>query len=125
MTRKDSIREYQEIHRVLTQYIEGCVNADSSIMKPSFSPSATIYNVDAEGNMIGGSIQILFDSVDNDLQPSANPQSAIVYIDIEGSAASARIDAENISGIGFTDYMNLLKVGDKWLIISKIFQLHL
>ena len=124
MTHSEHIQDCQIINEILERYIEGCAQADSSIMKPSFSENATIYSVDEDGKLTGGPIQTLFDAVDNELQPSPNVQSMVVRIDIEGTAASARIDAENVSGIGFTDFMNVLKVEGKWLIVSKIFQLH-
>lgn len=38
---------------------------------------------------------------------------AIVKVDIAGTAASARIDTNDISGFCFTDFFNLLKVEGK------------
>ena len=49
---------------------------------------------------------------------------AIVKVDIAGTAASARIDTNDISGFCFTDFFNLLKVEGKWIVISKIYHTH-
>ena len=118
------VKEYQAITEVLNKYIEGCKKADSSIMKPAFSQNATMYSVGSDGKLVGGSIQNLFDGVDKDFQPSPNAQAAITRIEIVGTAANARIDANNMSGISFTDFFQLLKVEGKWIVVSKIFYTH-
>lgn len=118
------VQEYQAISEVLNKYIEGCKQAKSSIMKPAFSQHATIYNVGADGKLDGGAIPILFDGVDKDFRPSPDAQAAVVRIEIVGTAASARIDANDMSGISFTDFFHLLKVEGKWTVVSKIFHLH-
>lgn len=48
----------------------------------------------------------------------------IARIDIVGTAASARIDTNDISGFCFTDFFNLLKVEGRWLVVSKIYHTH-
>ena len=118
------VQEYQAITEVLNQYIEGCKQARSSIMKSAFSPHATMYSVDSDGKLAGGAIPILFDGIDKDFRPSPDAQAAIVRIEIVGTAASARIDANDMSGISFTDFLHLLKVEGKWTVVSKIFQTH-
>ncbi|WP_235424659.1 nuclear transport factor 2 family protein [Chelonobacter oris] len=52
------------------------------------------------------------------------PKVAIAYIDIGGTAASARVDTDDLNGFGFADYFNLLKIEGKWTIVSKIFHTH-
>nr|WP_283777383.1 nuclear transport factor 2 family protein [Pseudomonas nunensis] len=116
--------EYQAIAEVLNKYIEGCKQAKSSIMKPAFNELATMYSVGADGKLAGGAIPILFDGVDRDFRPSPDAKAAITRIEIVGTAASARIDANDMSGIAFTDFFHLLKVEGKWTVISKIFQAH-
>ncbi len=45
----------------------------------------------------------------------------IVNIDIVNTAATARIDTNDISGFCFTDFFNLLKVEGKCTMVSKIY----
>lgn len=118
------VEEYQAISVVLNKYVEGCKQAKSSIMKPAFSPQATMYSVGADGKLTGGAIPILFNGVDKNFRPSPDAKAAIVRIEIVGTAASARIDANDVSGISFTDFFQLLKVEGKWTVISKIFYTH-
>lgn len=124
MSNSTFVQEYKAILEVLNKYNEGGAKADSSIMKPAFSDKATIFGVDENGKLVGGPIQGLFDIIDNDFKPSPNAAGAVVRIDIVGTAASARIDTDDISGFRFTDFFNLLKVDNKWTIVSKIYHTH-
>jgi hypothetical protein len=48
----------------------------------------------------------------------------LFLVDIVGAAASARIDSNDVSGFSFSDFFHLLKIEDKWTIVSKIYQTH-
>ncbi|MCY1254197.1 putative lumazine-binding protein [compost metagenome] len=124
MSKPTYVQEYQAIVDVLNKYSEGGKQAQSSIMKPAFSEQATIFGVDAQGKLAGGPIQGLYDTIDNAFQPSPEAQGVIVNIDIVGTAASARVDTNDISGFCFTDFFNLLKVDGKWTVVSKIYHTH-
>lgn len=125
MSHPDYVQEYNAIVDVLNQYNEGGKQARSSTMKPAFSDRATIFGVDADGKLTGGAIQGLFDTIDSAFTPSPQARAAIASIDIVGTAASARIDTNDISGFCFTDFFNLLKVEGKWIVVSKIYHTHL
>jgi len=118
------VHDYQAISEVLNKYIEGCKQAKSSIMKSAFHPQATMYSVDPDGKLTGGAIPILFQGVDKDFRPSPDATAAITRIEIVGTAANARIDANDMSGISFTDFFHLLKVDGQWTVVNKIFQTH-
>lgn len=124
MSKPTYVEEYNAIVAVLEQYNEGGKQARSSIMKPAFSAQATIFGVDADGKLTGGAIQGLFDTIDTAFRPSPEARGAIVSVDIAGTAASARIDTNDISGFCFTDFFNLLKVAGKWTVVSKIYHTH-
>lgn len=124
MSKPTYVQEYNAIVAVLNKYNEGCKQAKSSIMKPAFSEQATIFGVDADGKLTGGPIQGLFDTIDTAFRPSPEAQGAIVRVDIAGTAASARIDTNDISGFSFTDFFNLLKVDGNWTVVSKIYHTH-
>ena len=125
MSKPTYVQDYQAISDVLNRYIDGCKQAKSSIMKSAFSPQATMYSVGPDGKLIGGAIPILFEGIDKDFRPSPDAKAAITRIEIVGTAASARIDANDMSGISFTDFFQLLKVDDQWTVISKVFHTHL
>ncbi len=117
------VQEYNAIVEVLNKYNEGGAKADSAIMKPAFNDKATIFGVE-DGKLSGGEIQTLFNTLDTAFRPSPEAKAAIARIDIVGTAASARVDTDNISGYRFTDFFNLLKVDGKWTIVSKIYHTH-
>lgn len=124
MSKPTYVLDYQAISDVLNKYIEGCKQAKSSIMKSAFSPQATMYSVGPDGKLTGGAIPILFEGIDKDFRPSPDAKAAITRIEIVGTAASARIDANDMSGISFTDFFQLLKVDGQWTVISKVFHTH-
>lgn len=49
----------------------------------------------------------------------ANSEGRIIDIDITQTAAKAKIELETPSRL-FTDYFNLLKIGDRWYITDKV-----
>ena len=119
------VEEYQSIAAALRRYSEGAARADSEHMRPSFSDQATVYYVDGEGKLAGGSVQTaLFDALDGDFPESPDANTAVVRIDIVGTVASARVDTDNLAGVRYTDFFHLLKVDGRWLIISKAFHAH-
>jgi hypothetical protein len=117
------VQEYNAIVDVLNQYNEGGAKADSALMKPAFNEQATLFGVDGD-KLVGGAIQNLYDVIDNVFRPSPEAKAAIVSVDIVGTAASARVDTDNVSGLRFTDFFNLLKVEGQWTIVSKIYHTH-
>lgn len=126
MSKPTYTADYKAIeHILLNQYSEGCKQAKSELMKPAFHQQATMYSVDEKNNLTGGAVSdTLFVGIDEYFKPSENPKVAIAYIDITGTAASARVDTDDLNGNGFTDYFNLLKINGKWTIVSKIFHTH-
>lgn len=124
MNKPSYVQDYQAIVEVLNQYLDGCKQAKSSVMKPAFSEQATMFSVDGDGKLTGGPIQGLFDGIDSAFRPSPEAQGAVVTVDIVGTAASARIDANDVSGFSFTDFFHLLKAEGKWTVVSKIFHTH-
>jgi hypothetical protein len=50
----------------------------------------------------------------------AQRKRRIVSVDVTGNAASAKVELDYPSA-KLTDYMSLLKVGNEWRIVNKIF----
>lgn len=126
MQRPTFTADYKAIENILlNHYIEGVKQAKSAIMKPAFHPAATMYSVNAQGELAGGAVgESLFPAIDAHFKPSENPKVVIAYIDITGSATAARVDADDMNGGGFTDYFSLLKVQGQWVIVGKVFHPH-
>lgn len=116
------ISEHDAIARVMRYYIEGGAFGNSAEMRNAFHKDATIHGYVGE-QLIAGPIQGLYDWVDQN-GPAREMQARISSVDISGTAASVRIDAENWYGHRFTDFFHLVKFDGEWKIISKIFHLH-
>lgn len=124
MSQPTFVQDYNAIVEVLNKYNEGGAKADSRIMRPAFSEQATIFGVDGDGKLTGGPIEGLFQTIDTAFKPSPEAKNVIAHIDIVGTAASARIDTNDISGFCFTDFFNLLKVDGQWTVVNKIYHTH-
>lgn len=124
MRKPTYVEEYMAVVEVLSKYNDGGKQADSSIMKPAFNEKATIFGLDAQGKLSGGRIQGLFETIDSAFRPSPEARAVIVSVDIVGTAASARIDTNDISGFCFTDFFHLLNANGEWTIVSKIYYVH-
>lgn len=119
------VQEHQAILDVLAAYNAGAAGADSAIMAPSFADQATVYSVAPQGTLAGGPVQdFLFKPVDTDLPKSPNAKPAVVAVDIVGTAASARVDTDDLAGMRFTDFFHLLKIDGSWKIVGKAFHMH-
>lgn len=117
------VEEHGAIVAVLRNYIEGNAMAGSVLVKPAFHPQATIFGQNGQ-EVFGPEVQKLYDVVDA-LPPYPGARAAIARIDIAGTAASARVDSDNVAGNRYTDFLNLLKVDGTWVIVSKIYYAHL
>lgn len=122
VTKPSFVDDHAAITALLGQYIESGRQGRSAIMQPAFTADATIFGI-RDGQLAGGPITDFFAIVDQ-AGPSPAARAAIASIDIVGTAASARVDTNDIAGFCFTDFFNLLKVDGRWLIVSKIYHAH-
>ena len=120
MTKPTYIDDHIAITEVLEKYNQGVATADSAIMRPAFAEEATIFGVE-DGKLTGGAITALYEGIDTGFTPSPEGRAVIAYINVNGTAANARVDTNDVSSLCFTDYFNLLKVDGAWIIVSKIY----
>lgn len=117
------IAEYDAISKVLQIYMAGAKSGRGADMKPAFANEATIYGYVGEDLAFRGPIQSLFDWNDKN-GPASGIQARITTIDIVGTVAYARVEAENWTNFKFTDLFLLIKLNNEWKIINKVFHLH-
>jgi hypothetical protein len=100
--------------------LEHYMSGDGNRMETAFHPSATMKYVDVQsGEFKDVPIAEFIARV------KANPNKAdrkieIISLNIEGTAAQAKIKIETAQAVLY-DYMNLLKINGEWKIVSKIF----
>lgn len=121
-TEPTDVNEYDAIAKVLQRYINGARSGRGNDMKPAFHQDATIFG-HIGGDLFAGPIQKLFDWNDEN-GPATELQSSTASIDLNGTAATVRLELDNWTGHRFTDLFTLLKVDGEWKITNKVFHLH-
>lgn len=114
---QNSYTEQQQVEEVLWAYINGRNTGGKALLERAFHPQADLRYV--KRNSIH-----LWSSEDYISAAQAGQKvdciARIVYIDIEGNAAIAKIEIE-YSTVKFVDYINLLKEQGVWKIAVKSF----
>lgn len=116
------VSESDAIAKTVQHYIDGAKSGRGADMKPAFHQDATIFGYIGP-DLFAGPIQQLFDWNDQN-GPATALQARIARIDVFGTAATVRLEADNWTGHRFTDFFTLLKVDGEWKIMQKVFHLH-
>ena len=107
------------IKTALDAYIEAAVKGDSKIAEPVFTDNATISHIEND-SLISLPIQALFDYYNSDVCPQ--PASyEITVCNISDDVAIVGIDSD-FGGTRFDDMFSMVKDGNNWKIVSKIFR---
>ena len=109
--------ELAGIRKPLDLYVEAAVKGDSKIAEPAFAPTATI-SYSEDGKLVSSPIKALFDYYDKTGPHSATYE--ITACEVAGNVAIVRIDSK-FGDTGFDDMFTLVKDGEDWKIISKIY----
>ncbi|GJL73667.1 MAG: hypothetical protein NMNS01_28660 [Nitrosomonas sp.] len=117
-----NVSEYDEIAKVVRQYINGAKSGRGDDMKPAFHKDATVFGYVGD-DLFAGPIQQLFDWNDEN-GPAAELQAWIASIDLIDTIATVRLELDNWTGYRFTDLLTLLKIDGEWKIMNKVFHLH-
>ena len=114
--------EARQIEAVMQTYIEGGRSGSNATLRPIFHELATICGY-VGPDLFAGPIEMFYDwHAENG--PAIDLVVGDMRIDVEGSAASVRIELDNWTGHRFTDFFTLVKIDGQWQIMSKIFHLH-
>ena len=112
----------EQIRGLMQIYIEGGRTGSIDHLRPIFHELATICGY-VGPDLFAGPIQMFYDwHTDNG--PAAELVAGDIRIDVEGSAASVRVELDNWTGHRFTDFFTLVKIDGQWQIMSKVFYLH-
>jgi len=113
---------YEEIAATLQHYIDGARTGDSALMRKAFLDTAHIRG-GYDGKPVDWTLAEFCALIDKH-GPAADVAARVVTIEHEGSAAMARLEAENWRGTRYTDFFVLVKVAGDWRIASKVFFSH-
>jgi protease I len=111
-------QEVDQITTTLNYYLEGGTNNDYATLAKAFHPEAMMQSVGGNGHQ---NVNVLeFFKKGMKPGPRQNRTTRIVSVDVQGNAAQAKLTI-TYEGFRFIDYMTLLKVDGKWLIVSKVY----
>ncbi len=122
MTDPTNNDDSHQIAAVMQTYIEGGQTGSIDTLRPIFHELAIICGY-VGPDLFAGPIEMFYDwHADNG--PAAELAAGDIRIDVEGSAASVRVELDNWTGHRFTDFFTLVKIDGQWQIMSKVFFLH-
>jgi hypothetical protein len=117
-----SFESYDAIAATLQRYIDGARTGDSGLMRKAFLEAAHIRG-SYDGKSVDWTLSDFCGLIDKH-GPAADISARIVMIELSGTAAAARLEAENWRGTRYTDFFVLLEVDATWRIASKVFFAH-
>ena len=120
---KIHVSDYEAVLETVGKYTEACKAGKSDIMKPAFTDNALMYGY-LNGEYYHGSIEALYGAVDA-FGPAPETLARVDVLNIEGTAAVARVTLENWHGLSFTDFHSLIKENGQWKILAKVFHQYL
>lgn len=117
--------ETDKIKETLQYFFEGFDNLDTELICKAFHQTAFLMEITPNGlmSMSQHDWYAYLNSIKEDKNHPFIEQrfmKTIKTIDVTGTAASVKVEWESET-IRFTDYYNMLKVDEKWLIMNKIY----
>ena len=122
MNKPSPDNDIRQIEAVMQTYIEGGRTGSVDTLRPIFHELATICGY-VGPHLFAGPIEMFYEwHAENG--PATDLVAGDIRIDVEGSAASARVELDNWNGHRFSDFFTLAKIDGQWQIMSKVFYLH-
>ncbi|WP_136616960.1 MULTISPECIES: nuclear transport factor 2 family protein [Mesorhizobium] len=117
-------QSFAGVAKVLGRYFDGLYNCDTSLLGEVFHPGAQLATVN-EGNLVTVDIPTWLDAIAKRESPASRKEARVDRIvSIEfGSVNTASATAQCAIGPKlFTDFLSLVRIGDDWRIIAKVYQ---
>jgi len=117
------VKELDSIIETVDKYGTGITTGDIELMRSVFHPKAMMYGRSGDDVTIV-EIEGLFGYVASQTPPVVSGEQhrcIIKSIDVFGNCASAEVLQENCYGVNYINYFQLLKVGEQWMIVSKVY----
>jgi Putative lumazine-binding len=114
---EQAIRQHIERH-----YFDGVRRSDTALAHRAFHPVAKMYFI-RDGKLVERTIPDWLGVIAKNAPQPAQPDSfkrRVLEVDVSGNAAVAKLQLDYADAV-IIDYMSLLKEGDQWRIVNKIF----
>lgn len=117
------IPAYFEVQSVVNKYIEGIRTGDVQLLRNVFDKDARLHGY-IMGKFVNGPIDIFLSDVAKNTPPAKSGEpfrATIVSIEVNVDVARATVVEESYFGMNFKDHFHLIKNGQGWVIVDKIF----
>ncbi|MGE8154779.1 nuclear transport factor 2 family protein [Pseudomonas vancouverensis] len=114
----------EQIDLAVRNYVQGMVFADEALLRQAFHPACCIighYQQELEWASLDDFIAAI--KVEGPATAGVQPFWQVLQVDVTGDAATVKV-IDDYAGMRFTDYLSLLKVDGRWVIINKLYYLH-
>lgn len=126
--------EEAAIRKTIDVYINGAIQGNSELMAQAFSKDAYVYGI-MDGETLNGPATNLTAWTATNV-PAKDLKYKITRMDVEGTVATVRLELDGWNERErakpeakekkrkYTDMLSLLKTGDEWKIVGKVFHTH-
>ena len=117
----ERLSEEQGIRRAIAHYVDGMRTGNVETLKRGFHEQAILCGY-LDDHLIAGPIADLYAWVNENPAPAVTGdpfECEILSIDLTGRVATATVREKDRHG-AVIDYFHLLKIGDNWSIVSKL-----
>ena len=125
MTAEDETESFaipQAIAQTLQRYIDGARSGEVALLRSAFTEGARVSG-SYGGKPVSWSLSEFCDAVAKG-GAASDLEARVVSMEHSGSAAMARLEAQNWRGTRYTDFFVLVRRDDGWRIDSKVFFAH-
>lgn len=112
--------EEEAVRATVELYFQGMMEASPETLRKAFHPDARLIGVGRDGEVMIIPFEKWASGWEGrDARDPETHVNVIVDVDVHGTAASAKTDLK-WPKVRYIDYLSLLKVGDEWVIVNKI-----
>ncbi|RVQ81586.1 nuclear transport factor 2 family protein [Sinorhizobium medicae] len=116
--------EEQAISAVVHLYVDGMAFANEGALRKAFHPNASV--VGTSGGAVEWMTRDAFIAAvtkEGAAPPDAQPLMEVEMVDMTGDIARVKV-IDEFAGARYSDYLSLLKVDGRWLIVNKVWHRH-
>lgn len=117
--------QVNDILATVQVYLDGLYEGDTAKLRQSFHPASSLFAAGADGKLVHMPREDWCKAVEGRPSPKANgltrEHERILSVDITGpNTALVKLNCA-IAPRFFTDYLSVIKLDDRWVVISKTF----
>ncbi|WP_431321099.1 nuclear transport factor 2 family protein [Rhizobium sp. YTU87027] len=116
--------DQQAIEAVVHLYVEGMTFANEAALRKAFHPQCDIIgHYENAVEWLNREEFIAAIVAEGSAPPTTQPHMDIQMLDVVGDAACVKV-SDDFAGMRFTDYLSMLKIEGRWMIVNKLYYLH-